>query len=242
MCRITASRYLCLSDYFWNHPVPYMLKANPFTVFCSAFLLPLLQLMLHSLCSQFPLQDSECYPPLQCTKLYHQFSALAVLPESCYVLYRNEQTVPLPYSMSIFVTWSLKHHHLFMLNPSETQILPFLSAALINIQAPGGRQRKCVCQASLSSPSLTARYPSLQISIQYIYSKIFPPYSLSNSFIQINSPGSSYIFFPCSLSVYAKSGPPNHLTWDTQCHGYLLCLRYWGQMVFSRFYVLFEET
>lgn len=192
MCRITASRCLCLSSYFWNHPVPYVLKANPFTVFCSAFLLPLLQLM-HSLCSQFPLQDSECYPPLQCTKLYHYFSALAVLPESYCVPYRNDQTVPLPYSMSTFATWSLKHRHSLLLNPSWTQILPFLSAALINIQAPGGRQRKCVTsgqsQFSISDGqiSLTTNFHTIHVL------KDLSSYSLFNSFIQINSPGSSYI-------------------------------------------------
>ena len=98
-----------------------------------AFLLPLPQLMLHSLHRLCPLQGSQYYPPIQWTELYHYFLALVLMPELYYIPYRNEQAVSFPCFMSILVTWSLKQLHLLILSPSWLLILQFLSAALTNI-------------------------------------------------------------------------------------------------------------
>lgn len=140
--RVTASYYLNLFNYPRDQLVSHMLKTNSSMVFCSD-LLPLPQLMVHSLHGLFPLQGSQCYPLLQCTKLLPspQRVARAIL---C--------------SMQ---KWDHCHSLLFCVIFFSSRLL---LAALINIWTQS-QVEKMYCQAILSSPSLAPRYFSPQIFI-----------------------------------------------------------------------------
>ena len=158
--------------------------------------------MLHSLHRLCPLQDSQHYPPIQWTKLYHYFLALALLPELYYIPYRNEQTVSFPYFMSILVTWSLKQLHLLILNPSWLLIFSFCQQPLLTYSLLEPGRESVLCH-----PASVVHVKTPDISLYKFpfntYTQRFPPYLTSLDHL---SPNLRYLV-PWMLTVFEVLGP-----------------------------------